>query len=61
MTAKREQKLKQRASDLWPYWRLVFDAGMDYDTVFSMTPDEVNEANAAYSYYIDKLKGETQQ
>ncbi|WOC33057.1 MULTISPECIES: hypothetical protein [Caproicibacterium] len=30
------------------YWRLIFDGGLDYNTVWNqMTPAEIDEANAA--------------
>lgn len=38
-------------------WRLVFDAKLDYNVVFNqMTPNEINEANAAYDIYIAEIK-----
>lgn len=38
-------------------WRLVLDAGFDYNTVFyQMTRDEVDEANAACDVYNKLLK-----
>lgn len=43
------KQAKKRVSDHWDLWRLVLDAGMDYNTVFyQMTPLEIQEANAAY-------------
>ena len=34
-------------------WRLIFDGGLSYNTVWTqMTPVEVGEANAALDYYI---------
>ena len=36
-------------------WRLVLDAKMDYNTVFNqMSPNEINEANAALDIYIER-------
>lgn len=36
-------------------WRLVLDAKMDYNTVFNqMSPNEINEANAALDIYIEQ-------
>jgi hypothetical protein len=37
-------------------WRLVFDGGMDYNTVFNqMTPLEISVANSALDIYIEKI------
>lgn len=39
-------------------WRLVLDAGMDFNTVFhQMSPNEIGEANAALDLYIETIKG----
>lgn len=38
-------------------WRLVLDAGMNYNTVFNqMDPNEIAEANAALDLYIKARK-----
>ena len=51
------QQIKQQAKAQWALWRLVFDAGMDYNTVFhQMSVDEVEQANAAYDLYISAQK-----
>ena len=43
-------------------WRLVLDAGMDYNTVFhQMTLDEIEEANAALTYYSELLDKEAKK
>ena len=45
--------------ECWPYWRLIFDGGMDYNTVFCrMTPSEITEANFALDYYGSLIKKE---
>lgn len=42
------------SSQHWDWWRLVLDAGMDYNTVFNqMSPLEVAEANAAYDLLLE--------
>lgn len=49
-----QTELKQKASQHWDWWRLVLDAGMDYNTVFNqMSPLEVAEANAAYDLLLE--------
>lgn len=46
--------LKNRAESHWQLWRLIFDGGMDYGTVFyQMTPAQIDEANAALDYLIE--------
>lgn len=41
-------------------WRLVLDAGLDYDTVFhQMSQDELDEANAAFDYYCELIEKQT--
>lgn len=38
-------------------WRLVLDAKMDYNAVFhQMSPNEINEANAALDIYIENAQ-----
>lgn len=51
------RKLKQLASNRWDMWRLVLDAGLDFNTVFyQMTPCEIGEANAAFDLYLTAAK-----
>lgn len=48
-----KQELKLRANNHWDGWRLVLDAGMNYDTVFhQMSPMEIAEANTAYDLLL---------
>jgi len=48
------QRLKARAKEHWTFWRLIFDGGIDYNTVWNqMTPAEVDEANAALDYMCE--------
>lgn len=50
---KSRAEINQAARDRWYAWRLVLDAGMSYDDVFHhMTPDEINEANEAYTILL---------
>ncbi|WP_302326285.1 hypothetical protein [Enterocloster lavalensis] len=50
-------RAKQRAKEHWDWWRLVLDAGMDFNTVFyQMSPAEVVEANAAFDLLIGLRK-----
>ena len=50
-------KAKQRAFERWDLWRLVLDAGLDFNTVFhQMSPNEISEANAALDLYIGAVK-----
>lgn len=38
-------------------WRLVLDGKLDYNTVFyQMSPNEINEANAALDIYIERAQ-----
>lgn len=51
------REARQRAKARWDWWRLVLDAGMDFNTVFyQMLPSEVAEANAAYDLLIEAQK-----
>lgn len=51
-------QVKLRAKEHWDWWRLVLDAGLDYNTVFNqMLPDEIAEANAAFDLLIKAKKG----
>lgn len=48
---------RQRAKEHWDWWRLVLDAGMDFNTVFhQMLPSEIAEANAAYDLLLKARK-----
>ena len=53
-------KLKKRAEDNWPLWRLVLsNRGFDYQTVFGkpfMTPQDATEANFALDMQIEAEK-----
>ena len=48
------KQAEQRAKSHWDMWRLVLDAGMDYQAVFCcMTPTEIAEANVAYDLLLE--------
>lgn len=47
-----KRKLQERARNNWPLWRLVF-SGINYNAVFyQMTPNQIEEANAALDIKI---------
>lgn len=57
-TKQTKQQTKERMRQNWPLWRLVFDGGLDYKTVFEyMTPNQIKEANCALDEYIRLRRG----
>lgn len=56
---KNNYERKKRVEEQWWLWRLVLDAGIDYNTVFhQMTEEEALEANIALDMYIKMMKKE---
>lgn len=46
-------RARQKAKEHWDWWRLVLEAGLDYNAVFhQMLPEEILEANAAYDLFL---------